>query len=416
VATEDDEETRPQARAGAPFQLGGGFSSPDARLQGLSYSFDYNNSRFLLLDQYTPADGGSNSIAAQQGWLNQTLASRPAGSHAFVFSHQGLICPYQPDSLFGAYPDDSVEALFTAQDAFISGLYDHGVRLHIVGHDHFHERSVSATRDGSGKQVAEVFSAPSANWLFVPRAARPWFDPALFPSSQRSIQSQDVNHIGYYLYTVDGPNVTAAYFGAEVPSTFSETGNWGSGSFEVDRTPVLTFSLRETFGYGQAGREFPIPLGATYASVVDSSGSTTARILDGSNGAPALDYSGQPMAKAVNTGWRVGPVGLFGPVLSLWGLAPLGAAGKTDTYVLSLRYEPQVLGLEAVEHGWFGLASPSNGVWANAVERNVGGSKRFIQGPWVPAYGLGTYGIDPATRTVWAVVNHEGDFAVAPLD
>ncbi len=27
-------------------------------------------------------------------------------------------------------------------------------------------------------------------------------------------------------------------------------------------------------------------------------------------------------------------------------------------------------------------------------------------------YGLGTYGFDPKTHTTWAVVNHEGSFAV----
>jgi hypothetical protein len=37
---------------------------------------------------------------------------------------------------------------------------------------------------------------------------------------------------------------------------------------------------------------------------------------------------------------------------------------------------------------------------------------RFIAGPWKSTYGLGTYGIDFATRTVWAVVSHAGTFAV----
>jgi hypothetical protein len=416
VATDDDDETKPQARTGAPFQLGSTFSSPNPRLQGLTYSFDFNNARFVLLDQYTPFDCGGNSIVSQQGWLTSTLSSRPTGSHAFVFSHQGLICPYQPDSLFGTHPAASFESMFVAQDAFISSLHDNGVRFHIFGHDHFHERSVSTTSDGSGKQVTEIFSAPSANWLFLPNAAQQWYDPALFPHFQRSIDSQDVNRIGYYIYTVDGPNVTVDYYGAEVPSTFSEKGNWGSGSFQVDHTPILTFSKRETFGYGQAGAQFLIPPGTAYTSVMDNFGGITARILCGTNGDPALDYNGHPFTKAVNTGWHAGPTGLSSPIFTLWGMAPLGAAGQTDTFVLSMQYAPPSPGLGLVEHGWLGLASPSNGVWVNVVERNVGGIKRSVRGPWNPTYGLGTYGIDPASNTVWAVVNHEGDFAVAPLD
>jgi hypothetical protein len=44
---------------------------------------------------------------------------------------------------------------------------------------------------------------------------------------------------------------------------------------------------------------------------------------------------------------------------------------------------------------------------------NFRGTKRFVKGPWKPAYGLGTYGVDPKTKTAWAVINFNGDFAVA---
>lgn len=65
--------------------------------------------------------------------------------------------------------------------------------------------------------------------------------------------------------------------------------------------------------------------------------------------------------------------------------------------------------------GLFGLATKDeNGDWVNAVDMNVdGGTKKFILGPWKPAYGLGTYGIDLRTHTAWAVINSNGDFAVA---
>ena len=44
---------------------------------------------------------------------------------------------------------------------------------------------------------------------------------------------------------------------------------------------------------------------------------------------------------------------------------------------------------------------------------NIGGTKQFVVGPWEPGYGLGTYGVDPSSKTAWAVVNYNGDFAVA---
>ena len=37
----------------------------------------------------------------------------------------------------------------------------------------------------------------------------------------------------------------------------------------------------------------------------------------------------------------------------------------------------------------------------------------FVLGAWNASYGLGTFGVDPATNTAWAVVNHAGRFAVA---
>jgi hypothetical protein len=35
-----------------------------------------------------------------------------------------------------------------------------------------------------------------------------------------------------------------------------------------------------------------------------------------------------------------------------------------------------------------------------------------VLGAWNASYGLGTFGVDPATNTAWAVVNHGGNFAI----
>jgi hypothetical protein len=64
--------------------------------------------------------------------------------------------------------------------------------------------------------------------------------------------------------------------------------------------------------------------------------------------------------------------------------------------------------------GEFGIAGlDSEGDWTNAVNMNQGGTKKFVKGPWKAEYGLGAYGVDPSTKTAWAVVNYDGDFAVA---
>jgi hypothetical protein len=61
-------------------------------------------------------------------------------------------------------------------------------------------------------------------------------------------------------------------------------------------------------------------------------------------------------------------------------------------------------------HGML-AAKKANGKWVNAVDLN-GGAKRFVHGPWKATYGLGAYGIDRRSHTVWAVVDHAGQFAV----
>ena len=58
-----------------------------------------------------------------------------------------------------------------------------------------------------------------------------------------------------------------------------------------------------------------------------------------------------------------------------------------------------------------------DGTWINAAEKNFGSSvARFVKGPWQPGYGLGTYGVDMSTKTAWAVINYDGEFAVIRLD
>jgi hypothetical protein len=69
--------------------------------------------------------------------------------------------------------------------------------------------------------------------------------------------------------------------------------------------------------------------------------------------------------------------------------------------------------------GWFQTATSS---WVNAVAGNTGGTGSFFQGSWTaylatnpsatPATAVGVYGHDSATRTVWAVIDHNSDFAV----
>src|SRR5215472_713438 len=125
-------------REGAPFTLGTNFSSPDPAKtkkldwSGLTYAFDYNNARFILLDQFSPLNAKEGektdlTIDEQVAWVGETLAAKPAGGHAFVFAHKGLINQNHVDTLFGADPAESG----VAQNAFITAMYKNGVRHYI---------------------------------------------------------------------------------------------------------------------------------------------------------------------------------------------------------------------------------------------------------------------------------------------
>jgi hypothetical protein len=77
-----------------------------------------------------------------------------------------------------------------------------------------------------------------------------------------------------------------------------------------------------------------------------------------------------------------------------------------------MSYDPELP--EHLGNGGFGIATRDHeGRWVNTIDMNTGGAKTFVLGPWKPSYGLATYGVDPRTKTAWAVINHNGEFAVA---
>ncbi len=89
--------------------------------------------------------------------------------------------------------------------------------------------------------------------------------------------------------------------------------------------------------------------------------------------------------------------------------------------VLSLTYDP-ILAPAAPQDAYLGWFDTGSGSWVNAIAGNGGGTSLFFSGSWsdylvanptaTPASALGAYGHDTATSTVWAVMNHNSDFAV----
>ena len=382
------------------FSVCGGFSSPNSHVAGLSYSFSCDDATFVLLDQFSSVDGTPNAIDSQLVWIDGVLSARPAGTHGFVFSHKGLITGDHTDVLFGSDPTkDSA-----GTNAFIRSLSARGVSFLINGHDHMHEYSRISTTDGASAHVHELTLASDSYKFYTPQTVpNDSANIKTFGVSRQVPVSQKLYDVGYYIVTVDGPNATIDYYG--VPSGVT------SG---ITTTPQLTGNWKwmERIGTSLVGKEFLVPQDSTYTRVVDSFSGTVAKILSGTNTAATTDHAGRKFSQLVNTGWAKGDAPLSSAVLSLWGLSPVYGTDSTAKYVLSLSYDSTKVANSAVVSGTFGLASrDASGSWQNAVALNHGGTPSFKLRAWSSSDELGTWGVDTASHTVWAVLNHASDFA-----
>jgi hypothetical protein len=435
------------------YKLGSDFSSPTSvstDLAGMSYSFDFgdwgDDARFVIIDTWaTPSKVDNNAdgyaygytVNDQQAWISDRLNKNTRGTeHAFVFAHQPLIAESHQDTMFSGYTYANPDW----QNTFFESLQNNDVKYFISGHDHIHQRSIIASPDGNSK-VQELICASDSSKFYTPKPLdnANWFGQKVRETSI----SQERYTVGFYIFTVEGACVKADYYS-------DVHGNWASDNCYPDGTtpqscttagshvtPIFKFVKKETWGYCNNGKEFQVAQGADYKTVQDSFGGTAAQILDGKNNSTARDGSlnttggvGRQLIKIVNTGWfgmdRWGKkysddkskpdLGLASNIFGLLGMADLDSQ-QTDTYALSLSYNAHN------QHKWFSnkdgnggfvlVARDKTGRWVNAVDLNFGGTRKFVPGPYASGYELGTYGFDPNTRTAWAVINYNGDFAVA---
>ncbi len=401
------------------FTCGSGLSSPSTILKGLSYTFAYNNANFVVVDGFKPLDGSAANIPGQQAWIDATLKAKPAGNHAFFFTHKGLITPNHTDILFGANP----AVVPDAQNAFLSSLATNGVRYYINGHDHIHQRSQILSPDGKAK-ITEITCASDSSKFYIPLS--PSNDGKYNTTPRETPLAQDRNSIGYYIYTVDGPRVTVDYYAAPTASLPLGDPSWPE--YLISSVPKLTFTKRESFGYSLNGKEFNVTQGQAYTNVQDG----IAKLISGTNGSALKEWlTGRKFTHAVNTGWTPKTTGLYTDILTLWGMGSglpdasqdyadptkvkLAPVDGVDTYCLAMSYDPALIGDKLAQTGQVGIAIKGATNWVNAVSGNTGGTKAFVAGAYDGTkHGLGTYGVDTTTHTFWVVVNFNGDFAVAP--
>ena len=232
IPAEDMQANPPAKKKGQPFILGGNFSAPatNAIYKSVSYSFDYENVRFVLLDQFDNSGNTKNStIAAQQGWISSRLSDPKRPLHALVFSHKSLFGSAHKDTLFGNNTSED-PAQQPAQERFLSVLAHNGVHFYICGHDHHHKESIVASADVKNT-LHQIICASDSSKFYAPK---PPFSP------NEKVEAVDLNKIGYYIYTVDGPRITMEYYGVDVSAELG-----GGSTFKA--TPPLTGHWKKVF-------------------------------------------------------------------------------------------------------------------------------------------------------------------------
>lgn len=384
------------------------FQSAAMNLECLSYSFDFNNIRFVLLDQFTRKDNSgstSNNMVDQVAWVKSVLESRAPNTHAFVLAHKNLIGQNHLDVLFGSNMNSNTNA----QNQFFKALSDNGVRYYFGGHDHMHHRSIVYSPDRN-YSVRQMIGSSNSYKFYTPII--PSADQRYSGNTPRELPiAQELYTIGYYIFTVDGARITCDFYA----SLNGCGGEWGAGvDCGLSVTPTLSFQKRETFGYSLNGKDYVVTAGNTLTVVSDTckisgSQSTTASIINGENTVTPSLMDGRNVVQNITTGWqskRDAASNLRSDVFTLWGMANQIGSGESDMYTLSLSYSGELTGPLSL------VTKDENGDWVGATSTNFSSEQKFVVGPHKSSYGIGTYGIDTEKKTVWAVLNHGGEFAV----
>jgi hypothetical protein len=168
-------------------------------------------------------------------------------------------------------------------------------------------------------------------------------------------------------------------------------------------TPGTSATLRPV----TPGNSITVTSGSTYAGITSTS------TLAGGNGTVLTVLGGTASAtRTVTVNFQSTSKG--GQLIS--DIANFASTG-TDTFVLQLSYNPASLGATANVNSLFlAWLNPATNTWQNAVLGNTGKSvPQQIIGAYNPAtdFVLGDYGIDSVDDRVWAVIDHNSEFAVS---
>ena len=143
------------------------------------------------------------------------------------------------DSPFG-FLDSNLED----QNKFYSELNKNGISYYIAGHDHIHQRNIVKSPDGKN-EVEQLICISVCPKFYRPRPDD--FEGWHGQKYRSTTISQEVDNIGFYIFTIDGPNVTVDYY-SDRKGGFVGGNKWPDGSGSLI-TPEFDFVKKESWGY-----------------------------------------------------------------------------------------------------------------------------------------------------------------------
>ncbi|MDD2706951.1 MAG: CehA/McbA family metallohydrolase [Verrucomicrobiae bacterium] len=402
-----------QAFPGLPGTPGNGGSSPQlSGASGHTYSFVHKATKFILLDQFELDDGKGGSVthtmAGYQPWIDAELSANDH-LHAFVLSHKPLLGQAHKDNLFGnpANPNDAGDIHPEMQNAFFASLANHKVRYYLCGHDHKHHHAMVSSPDGKSRVQQIIGASASLFGSYCSYGSKPPFSPREIPLSQEGGQC-----LGYYIYTVDGPRVSGRLY--TVPLAQFNAACRGAEASSA----VIPWKSAKTFGYSLNGGDWLVSPGQSLQGLAhaippgEGFAGTQCRFLGGVAPDSARTSDKRPCSTLVSVGWaqkKSDENFLCSDVLTVW-----NTSSQSTPCVLSMNFPPLSPSQPRQDGDPVLLARNENGQWINAAAWNDGIPLRQAQGEYESKSGcaLGTYGIDKAHHSVWAVINRGGEFAV----
>ncbi|MBI1367865.1 MAG: hypothetical protein GC162_04340 [Planctomycetes bacterium] len=150
-----------------------------------------------------------------------------------------------------------------------------------------------------------------------------------------------------------------------------------------------------------------------YGSAITSSALTKADLLGGSNTTLAVKSLGMQWRTVASTVGEINRGNLASDVINLTGI-------DTTKFVLQMNYAPiaNEAVLAAAQQIRLAWLDTNTNTWKNAILGNHGANVGLtnVQGSWAGAGGstlvLGSWGVDTTNHVVWAVLDHNSQFAV----